>query len=513
MIKLFTYLFLVSFFLTGLLKADTSPIVSNAIPTGILSVATPDFANDVIVSNVKPIGPMSGVRKPSGTIYAVINDTLLTSNLGLVIMQSSNQGITWSLFPSGINLRTKFDQVKLIKGTDSVYCYFRISNTVYRWNPDNGTVVTYAYTGIVDFDVIISSDNSIYLFLMNNINEIRRYGSSDRGFTFGTGSTLSATAVGMPRACFSKTGDTLILNYRGPLRTDFPEKSVIRSALYRQLSPGVLGFISLSFSDILTDTTISRSEFKSARYGLNVWTYYTEGTTGNQNIKYLTSTNGGLTYAAPVTAAKDTLRDNFWFDIDVYTGTSGAASTGLDFIYYSDSLQAGAPTNASDKMYYAFSTLANPTVLQPRVQFSDHPPAFSSSGTKPVIVELPSADMGALFLGMNGANQNVFWDRYSAVTRVDPIGSIIPDKFELKQNYPNPFNPQTKIVFSLTSGTYVTLKVYDIMGREVKDLVSGNFAAGSYSVDFNASALASGIYFYKLEAGSFSEVKKMNLIK
>lgn len=85
--------------------------------------------------------------------------------------------------------------------------------------------------------------------------------------------------------------------------------------------------------------------------------------------------------------------------------------------------------------------------------------------------------------------------------------------FELKQNYPNPFNPSTKIEFSLLNKEFVTLKVYDSEGRIVKILEQGVFQAGSYSINFSAENLSSGIYYYELTTERFSEVKKMIFIK
>jgi hypothetical protein len=90
---------------------------------------------------------------------------------------------------------------------------------------------------------------------------------------------------------------------------------------------------------------------------------------------------------------------------------------------------------------------------------------------------------------------------------------IVPTEFALSQNYPNPFNPTTRISYQLAKDSYVTLKVYDLLGREVATLVNKNMKAGKYSVDFNASNLATGIYFYKLTAGDFNAVRKMILLK
>lgn len=88
-----------------------------------------------------------------------------------------------------------------------------------------------------------------------------------------------------------------------------------------------------------------------------------------------------------------------------------------------------------------------------------------------------------------------------------------PVSFSLEQNYPNPFNPETKIKYSIPQNTFVTLRVYNILGREVASLVNEHKSAGYYEVDFNAQNLASGIYVYMLRAGTFNETKKMNLIK
>jgi hypothetical protein len=88
-----------------------------------------------------------------------------------------------------------------------------------------------------------------------------------------------------------------------------------------------------------------------------------------------------------------------------------------------------------------------------------------------------------------------------------------PNNFELSQNYPNPFNPSTVISYSLPSSANIKLIVYNTLGQSIKTLESGYKPAGNYSINFNASDLPSGIYFYKLEAGSFTQIKKMILLK
>ena len=104
---------------------------------------------------------------------------------------------------------------------------------------------------------------------------------------------------------------------------------------------------------------------------------------------------------------------------------------------------------------------------------------------------------------------------YSSVVEVDVS---LPNVFALEQNYPNPFNPSTSIQFSLPVDAQVTIGVYNLVGEKVAEIASGNFTAGSQKVTFNASALTSGIYFYRLDATAnngqtFSDVRKMSLLK
>jgi hypothetical protein len=107
------------------------------------------------------------------------------------------------------------------------------------------------------------------------------------------------------------------------------------------------------------------------------------------------------------------------------------------------------------------------------------------------------------------------------ITRVNnEISDRVPQNFYLYQNYPNPFNPATVISYQLPVNSYVTLKVFDLIGREVAVLVNERKDAGRYSVEWNArlrsanfGGLASGVYFYTLQAGEYRDTKRMLLLK
>jgi subtilisin-like proprotein convertase family protein len=101
----------------------------------------------------------------------------------------------------------------------------------------------------------------------------------------------------------------------------------------------------------------------------------------------------------------------------------------------------------------------------------------------------------------------------SIISGTNNLSSKIPEVYSLKQNYPNPFNPVTKINFDIPKQGFVNLKIYDVLGREVKVLVNEVKSPGSYSIDFNGTELSSGVYFYRMESNGFTDVKKMMLIK
>lgn len=100
-------------------------------------------------------------------------------------------------------------------------------------------------------------------------------------------------------------------------------------------------------------------------------------------------------------------------------------------------------------------------------------------------------------------------DEVTSVEKLD----VIPKEFSLKQNYPNPFNPSTKIEYSITKPSHVSLRVYDILGNEVARLVNEDQTIGNYRTEFDGSELSSGTYFVQLTAGDFSKVRKISLIK
>jgi len=120
-------------------------------------------------------------------------------------------------------------------------------------------------------------------------------------------------------------------------------------------------------------------------------------------------------------------------------------------------------------------------------------------------------------IGINSCgqgNSSMVWTFITiSASRIINISSEIPAEYKLYNNYPNPFNPSTNIKYQITNNKFTTLKIFDVLGREVKSLVNEFQKAGIYEVSFDATDLTSGIYFYRLQSGDFTEVKRMVMIK
>ncbi len=147
---------------------------------------------------------------------------------------------------------------------------------------------------------------------------------------------------------------------------------------------------------------------------------------------------------------------------------------------------------------------SSPLAPQDSAFFSVHVFALVNGGTGYLTIEVGNAD--------NPTDTII----YNLTASTEPSATVETEKlgqFELFQNYPNPFNPTTTITYTVPERTNVSVKVYNITGKEVAALVNEVKDQGAYSVNFNAENLSSGVYFYKISAGQFSSVRKMILIK
>jgi hypothetical protein len=128
-----------------------------------------------------------------------------------------------------------------------------------------------------------------------------------------------------------------------------------------------------------------------------------------------------------------------------------------------------------------------------------------------------SANIAIAWIDNTTGRDEIFYRKMiiptAPVTGVAEIARLYPTELTLDQNYPNPFNPTTQISFSLNHQSMVSLKLFDVLGREIKTLTSGEYQSGNHTITVDASALPSGVYIYRLQAGNFTAVRKLTLLK
>jgi hypothetical protein len=112
-----------------------------------------------------------------------------------------------------------------------------------------------------------------------------------------------------------------------------------------------------------------------------------------------------------------------------------------------------------------------------------------------------------------GTNNSVYRRPLAEVIGIKTISELVPAQYSLGQNYPNPFNPSTKFTIQIARSSDILVTVYNVLGSQVEILVNRQLKPGTYEIDWNASGYPSGVYYYKLITGHFSETKKMILIK
>ncbi len=225
------------------------------------------------------------------------------------------------------------------------------------------------------------------------------------------------------------------------------------------------------------------------------------------------STDGGTTWSAGIRVNQDALSNG---KVQFFPAITVDNTGGVDICYYDN--RNYPSVGDSCETYFSRSTDGGTTFTD--VAASDH--RWKVAG------EPGLAPYGGDYIGISCTSTKIFpfWmdnksgsmQAWTCAIDIPPLSvsnnnSPVPKKYSLEQNYPNPFNPTTNIKFDVPKSGNVKLTVYDILGAQVELLVNNFMEAGSYRADFHANNLSSGVYFYKLEAGSFSETRKMILNK
>ena len=264
-------------------------------------------------------------------------------------------------------------------------------------------------------------------------------------------------------------------------------------------------------NDVNTFPTIASDNSTGPRGG---WIYiaFADNRNGDCDIFLVKSTDAGTTWSTPLRINNDPVGNGkiqYWPTIAVnnqgniavlFMDSRNTADNTIVEAYVARSYDGGVTfTNE------LLSTEPSPTLIPgSNVRFGDYIDLdYAGKRLVPVWTDERAG----------GFNQEIFTSEIDELLPVSGNNGNIPNEFTLEQNYPNPFNPNTRISFSLPKAGELKLEIYSALGTLVKTIASGSFPAGKHTMNFNAGSLASGVYFYKLTAGEFTQTRSMILVK
>ena len=467
------------------------------------------------------------------------------SNSG--IDYSTDNGVTWNLFSNAYS----FKEI-----TQKGSSFYAVSSTNIYKSTNNGANWNISYTGSTPITDLVSDSNNLFALINNEL-----YRSSDNGASWVNYPYrfMQAYAVHKtPTSLLSSTSNAAIyrsinngsnwINYSGGVNhvrcfavngsTIYAGNSPYDGGMALSTNDGV-NWSSSGFGSYATYAIIADGpNLLTATYQYGVWYKQSAGGTWFQSGGSL---QGSTVYCL---AAKDSLcfagalgrgiyrSTNAGYSFDgVYNYTQSVGSIVISGDYVFAGTSTGILISTNKGINWSVNSFPYPNVNALAVSGNN---IFAGTEKNGVFI---SQDLGQTWRNINGnlgkrlsvnklyvSGNDLYCAAYttsimkapiSTLVRTESVSTVIPKDFYLSQNYPNPFNPVTQINYELRNTNYVSLKVYDVNGNEVAELVNERKIAGSYSVSFDAAKynLSSGVYFYKLSTENFEEVKRMVLVK
>jgi hypothetical protein len=416
----------------------------------------------------------------------------------------------------------------------------------YKRSTDKGTTwstpVNLSGNGLISYNpaIAVSGQDVHVVWYGNGDGNYEEYynRSTDGGITWGTKVRLTNAPNSSAHGSIAASGSNVHfvwMDYRNGKCEVFYKNSVDAGVTWS--------------ADLLLNNSGGKSYMPAvAVSGSVVHVVWCDSISGNWKVYYKRSADGGLTWGADMTLSSNALISKYvtlaasgsnvhlvWIDIRVNS---------LGYMYYKRSVDGGINWGAETKvskntfnnMYPSLAvnnSVLHLTFIRPvKTNWELFYVSSGNNGTKwgtevqltnnVSHSEVPSiavsgSNVHIIYRNTRDGNYEIYYKRnlnaQSGPLAVSQLNSEIPNAYSLSQNYPNPFNPGTVISYQLPVNSFVTLKIYDILGKEVTTLVNQEHKAGTYQVDWNAGSYSSGVYYYKLTAGDFVETKKMMLVK
>jgi len=445
--------------------------------------------------------------------YYDANTAFAVSSLNTAIIKTSNAGTTWSL-TAGTTMTYQWQSRLSASGgignnlclhptnRDAMFVVYGSTVYVSRNRGETWTNIATVTGG--------GSAHSFYVSpLDTNVWMVAITGSPDkvmRSTNYGQSWTTSISRN------FSNYGQPLEMDQNNPSTYYFAPDA---GGFYRSTNDGV------------TFTEISNNfPFRSPCDLLVMWDssnviFVGDGVTGSGNAKIFKSVNGGVNWTDMKTVSSSEIPSmcNSVFDQSNIYATEWGGSNWYESVDYGQTWDVDFNTGFSG--WGSGVCFEDPNVLLIGNYGSQSAFSFNDGTSWTIIGGLSGAGAGILVpeknfvINMQTSSLFKLNTNYSVITSVNEFinTASVPATFNLSQNYPNPFNPSTTIKFDLPNAGNLTLKVYNQLGKEVEVLSDGFRNAGSYEINFDASQLSSGVYFYKIVSADISLTKKMLLIK
>jgi hypothetical protein len=268
-------------------------------------------------------------------------------------------------------------------------------------------------------------------------------------------------------------------------------------------APGALGIGGIQRANGLPITCcdVSNSPYRGYIY-IN---YLDSAGNHDRDVKVVRSTDGGNSWSAPMRVNNDAAgKEQFltWMTIDRVTG--------IVYIVFYD--RRNYADNTTD-VFLAKSTNGGTTWINERISSSSFLPNYQTFFGDYTNISAHNGHIRPIWARLVSSALSVWTALIDFPVGIEKTNNEIPESFALYQNYPNPFNPVTKFKFDIPSANHVQIRVFDLLGKEAAEIVNSDLAPGTYEYEWDASALSSGVYFYKLTSGNFESTKKLVLNK
>ena len=409
--------------------------------------------------------------------FAVLFVFLFINNMDAQWSQVSLPNVTINC------LAANKDASVLFAGTDSLGIYSTSNNGDSWQKKDNG--------GLTISCNAINTQTSNYLAGTSN----GLYVSQDNGNTWGTNSAITGiTDSHINTVCWDYSGTYIFVGTNSGI-------FIMASGKQGQFTTGNTGLTNTTIN-VLYDFKDPHTKIENTWCGTNAGLFVSSDMGAHWTTTPVTNQVNALIANSLVCTAAGFYEDNFNPGI---TGWSGLLKSGLeDTNLLTENLFSNIPDN-----YLYVGTGTNGKVycsINWGATWKD-----VSGGLKVNKVKALCQLGPYLIAGTNNGIWRITLQQL--LTAIEDNQSKLTNNFSLLQNFPNPFNPSTNINYSVPKASIVTIKVYNMLGKELTTLVNEEKSAGNYSVKFNGKQLSSGIYFYKMLAGSFVETKKLILMK